>query len=174
METSFKTKAYNFRIIRQVSLIALLISCGLMFFLPWISKYANALFLGIIVVGFPYSFFIKKMKDKEEILEFNHDSIISKEQTIQVSDIDSYRIINSLRLLFILRIKLKNNQKFVYYLPESDKENIKSYFIKAQEKSLKQDFLIKNYQFIYVLGFFAAIGFIYYAGQQIYYFVRSL
>lgn len=114
------------------------------------------------------------MKDKEEILEFNHDSIISKEQTIQVSDIDSYRIINSLRLLFILRIKLKNNQKFVYYLPESDKENIKSYFIKAQEKSLKQDFLIKNYQFIYVLGFFAAIGFIYYAGQQIYYFVRSL
>ncbi len=50
-----------------------------MLFLPWISKYLNGLVLGIIVIGIPYSFFTKKMKDNEEILEFNNDVIISKE-----------------------------------------------------------------------------------------------
>ncbi|WP_313029698.1 hypothetical protein [Soonwooa sp.] len=79
MKTSFKVKTYNFSLIRRFSLVALLISCGLMLFLPWISKYLNGLVLGIIVIGIPYSFFTKKMKDNEEILEFNNDVIISKE-----------------------------------------------------------------------------------------------
>ncbi|WP_300670489.1 hypothetical protein [Soonwooa sp.] len=174
MQNPIKVEAYNFKPIIKYSIIAALVSCCLIFVIPNFVRFLSELFAGIIIVGIPYGFFVQKIKKNEETLEVSFDEISINNKNLNPHDIGSYRIMNALRLYFILRINLKNGEQIVYYLPETAKENIRTFFNKndIKESHLNIDFFIKNYLFIYVLAYVVVIGFSYYFGQQLYYFLK--
>ncbi len=175
MENFFNTQGYDFKLILKTSVVVACISFGFMIFSPWISKYLHELFLAMIIVGIPYYFFMKKIRNNLKSIDFKNKEIIVNTISLHTQDIISYRITNSLRLYFMLRINSKDGNKYIYYLPVSKKRKVESFFENnhINKNQLFSDFLPKHYLLIYIAFYFIILGIIYYCGQQIYYFLKS-
>lgn len=175
MENFFNTHGYDFKLILKTSVIAACISFGFMIFNPWISRYLHELFLAIIVVGIPYYFFMKKNKDNLKSIDFKNDEMIINNTSLLTQNITSYRITNSLRLYFMLRINDKEGNQYIYYLPVSEKQKVESFFenIRVNKNQIFSDFLPKHYLLTYIAFYFIVLGIVYYCGQQMYYFLND-
>ena len=176
MKETLNSRGYSFNYILKYSLIATTISFVIMLLSPILSKFLYELWFAIFIVGVPYYLFITKIKKSEEEIIFHENKIIvSDHVSLPIELIDSYKIMYALRLYFALRITLKNNKTYMYYLPISDKEKINTYFKlnNIKESTSIIDFLIKNYLILYILLYFFLLGSFYYLGQQIYYFIVS-
>lgn len=175
MEIFFNIRGYDFKSVLKISIIAACISFGFMFFNAWISRYLHELFLAIIIVGIPYYFFITKIKNNLQGIDFKNNEIIINNISLPIHNIKSYQITNSLRLYFVLKINGKDGNNYTYYLPVSEKQKIESFFENSHitRHQFFSDLLPKYYLLIYVIFYFIVLGIVYYFGQQIYYFSKS-
>ncbi|MFY1047409.1 hypothetical protein [Chryseobacterium sp. GP-SGM7] len=175
MENSFNTQGYDFKQIIRISTTTAYISFGFMFFNALISRYLHELFLAIIIVGIPYYFFVTKIKDTLQAIDFKNNEIIINKTSLLTHHIKSYHITNSLRLYFMLKINAKDRNDYTYYLPVSEKQKIESFFENNHmtKNHFFSDLLPKHYLLIYIIIYFIVLGVVYYFGQQIYYFSKS-
>lgn len=64
---------------------------------------------------------------------FEENQIIVSGKNIAIQDIEFFRIFDSLRLYFVLRIT-KIGQQYIHYLPVSAKQDLENYFEKREDK----------------------------------------
>ncbi len=106
------------------------------------------------------------------IFEENH--IVLNGNRIDFQDIDSYHLFDSLKLYFVLRIRLKAGRQHIHYLPVEIKQDVEKYFDKAEVRSDKRsfDFIARYFILLYVLPFFTFLGLAYSLGTRLYYFLQ--
>ncbi len=106
------------------------------------------------------------------IFEENH--IVLNGNRIAFQDIDSYHLFDSLKLYFVLRIRLKTGRQYIHYLPVDVKQDVETYFDKANMKSDKRsfDFIARYFILLYALPFVTFLGLAYSFGTRLYYFLQ--
>ena len=174
MEQHLQTQAYSFDRILLYSLYAALISFALMFASALLIRNIHPLWNAVVVIGFPYSLFVSKIKSRADDMIFEENQIIVNGKNIAIQDIEFFRIFDSLRLYFVLRITLKTGQQYIHYLPVSAKQDLENYFEKEGVRSRKGsfDFIAKYYCLLYVLPVMIFLGLAYSLGTQLYYYLQ--
>ncbi|WP_286858577.1 MULTISPECIES: hypothetical protein [Sphingobacterium] len=174
MEQHLQTQAYSFDRIFRYSLYAALISFALMFASTLLIGNIHPLWNAILVIGFPYSLFVSKIKTSGDNMIFEENHIVLNGNRIDFQDIDSYHLFDSLKLYFVLRIRLKAGRQHIHYLPVEIKQDVEKYFDKAEVRSDKRsfDFIARYFILLYVLPFFTFLGLAYSLGTRLYYFLQ--
>ena len=174
MKQPLQAEAFNFDRILLYSLYVALISFALMFASTLLIRNIHPLWNAILVIGFPYSLFVSKIKSSADVIIFEDNQIILNGKNIAIQDIEFFRIFDSLRLYFVLRITLKTGQQYIHYLPVSAKQDMENYFEKEGVRSSKEsfDFIAKYYSLLYVLPVMILLGLAYSLGTQLYYYLQ--
>lgn len=115
MKQPLQAEAFNFDRILLYSLYVALISFALMFASTLLIRNIHPLWNAILVIGFPYSLFVSKIKSSADVIIFEDNQIILNGKNIAIQDIEFFRIFDSLRLYFVLRITLKTGQQYIHY-----------------------------------------------------------
>jgi len=174
MKQPLQAEAFNFDRILLYSLYAALISFVLVVVSALLSHYFQPLWNAVFIVGIPYFFFVTKIKSSADDMIFKENQIIVNGKNIAIQDIEFFRIFDSLRLYFVLRINLKTGQQYIHYLPVSAKQDLENYFEKEGVRSSKGsfDFIAKYYSLLYVLPVIILLGLAYSLGTQLYYYLQ--
>ena len=173
MERHLQTQAYNFDRVLRYSLYAALIFFVIMLVSTLLIRNIHPLWNAVVVIGFPYSLFVSKIKSRADDMIFEENQIIVNGKNIAIQDIEFFRIFDSLRLYFVLRIT-KTGQQYIHYLPVLAKQDLENYFEKERIRSRKGsfDFIARYYCLLYVLHGISRIT--YSLGTHLYYYLHDL